>query len=266
MMPGGTATPPNPNPINVDEPMGERAAAAVRDGTLDTSAEIQFGRVVTLAGLLFDAPIAALAIVDSEGNWFRMSSTSDANHTAQLVRFCRRALEGGSDAIVLDAQLDPRFKDMGQALSEGRIRFCACAPLRVSQGDLFAHMCIISPEPRSDFSSSDRQKLKGLADIVCLWIELSRHLRRARTAAAEQIRALREASVRIKSSLEYATLLTEVQSTEMPTDRLAVVGMAAWRQYTEAGGILTSSMRSLRERMTAGEYRDLVSLMPGFAI
>jgi hypothetical protein len=265
-MPGNFGTPANPTPLHVEDPEGDRVALPVHDGALETPPEVQFDRVVTLAGQLFDAPITALVIVDSQGKWFRTSSSIDAGQTDREVRFCRRAMQDDANAIVLDAQVDSRFADLTPMLSRAKIRFGACAPLRISQAELFAHMCIISPEPRIDFTSSDQRRLKSLADIVCLWIDLSRHVRRARTAAAEQIHALREANSRIKSSLEYATLLAEVQSKETPIDKLAIFGMAAWRQYTEAGGVLTSSMRSLRARMTADEYRDLVLLMPGFAI
>jgi GAF domain-containing protein len=261
---GSFGTPANPTPVQVDDPEG--ASVAVQDGALEIPREVQFDRVVTLAGQLFDAPITALVIVDSQGKWFRTSSSIETGQIDREVRFCRRAMQDDANAIVLDAQLDPRFADLTPMLARAKIRFGACAPLRVGHGELFAHMCVISPEPRIDFLSSDHKKLKSLADIVCLWIDLSRHVRRARTAAAEQIRALREANSRIKSSLEYATLLAEVQSKETPIDKLAIFGMAAWRQYTEAGGVLTSSMRSLRARMTAEEYRDLVVLMPGFAM
>jgi hypothetical protein len=260
------ASPDGPSANGVEKREAGRPAAAGSDGTLDTPPEVQFDRVVTLAGVLFDMPIAALVLVDRHGKWFKASSGGDAEQTERQIGFCRRAMENHDGVIVLDAQLDKRFADMRRLLGASDIRFCAGAPLQDAQGQNLGGMCIVSPEPRSDFSSADHKKLKSLTEIVCLGIELNRHVRRARTAAAEQIRALREANSRIKNSLNYATLLAEVQSADMPTNKLTIVGMAAWRQYTEASGVLNSSMKSLRARMTAAEYKEMVAMMPGFAM
>jgi GAF domain-containing protein len=242
----------------------KQKAALGGDGTLDTPPEVQFDRVVTLACLLFDAPIAALVLVDRHGKWFKASSGKDLEQSGHEISFCRRAMQHDAAIVVLDTLLDPRLADMQPALSDSKIRFLAGANLRDAQNQNLGAMGIISPEPRSEFTNADQRKLESLAEIVCLGIELNRHVRRARTAASEQIRALREANSRIKNSLNYANLLAEVESAKISTDKLAVVGMAAWRQYTEAGGVLSSSMRSLRERMTAEEYKELVTMMPGF--
>jgi hypothetical protein len=42
--------------------------------------------------------------------------------------------------------------------------------------------------------------------------------------------------------------------------------MAAWKQYAEAGGVLTSTVKSLRARMTTEEYNNLLDMMPGFGL
>ena len=78
--------------------------------------------------------------------------------------------------------------------------------------------------------------------------------------------ALREAHYRIKNSLDYANLMAEVQSAEISTEQLAAFALAAWKQYTEAGGVLISSIKSLRGRMPAVDYKKLLEMMPGFAI
>jgi hypothetical protein len=251
---------------NTERPNGSGLAASGADGALDVPPQVQFDRVVALAAVLLDMPITALILVDRFGKWFKASSGSDALQTAGEIQVCRRAMGENDNTIVLDARLNPLFADIQQALQESNVRFCAGSKLNDARGEDLGAMCIISSEPRSDFLAAEKTKLKCLADIVCLGIELNRHVYRARTAAAEQIRALREANSRIKNSLTYATLLAEVQSAEMPTDRMTVIATAAWRQYAEASGVLMGSMRSLRERMTVEEYRNLLALMPGFAI
>jgi hypothetical protein len=259
----GSDTPASQAPSIFEGPDPDANAS---DTALDTPPEAQFDRVVALAQVLFDLPITALLLVDRHGKWSKATSDIHGADSAGEVRVCRCATEGDADVIVLDALADPRFANMQPVLRDSNVRFCAGSSLHDAHGRNLGGMCIISPEPCSVFAASGKRKLKCIADIVCLGIELNKHVHRARTAAAEQIRALREANSRIKNSISYATLIAEVRSAEMPTDKLTVVGMAAWRQYTEAGGVLTSSMRSLRERMTADEYKELVAMMPGFAI
>jgi hypothetical protein len=243
------------------------APGAEPDGSaLDTPPEAQFDRVVGLARVLFDMPIDALMLLDRRGRWYKASSGTDAEQAAHEVSFCECAMECGTAFIVLDAEADKRFAETPKMVAEAKIRFCAGAPLCGAGGQNMGAMCIVSSEPRDSFSAVDQSKLDSLAEIVCLGIELNRHVRQARTAASEQIRALREANARIKNSVNYATLLAEVESADIPTEKLTIVGLAAWRQYTEAGGVLSSSMRSLRDRVTTSEYRQMVELMPGFAV
>ena len=247
-----------------------RQASPVADpggfGVLDTPPGQQFDRVLGLAGLLFDMNFSGLLVVDGGGKWHKVSTDKDATQREREIRVCSRAMEHGHDVIVLDTHLDERFEDMKFVVAEARIRFCAGAPVQDARGEIIGGMCIVSPQPRDEFSEADKKKLKSLTEIVCLGIELNRHVRQARNAAAEQIRALREANARIKTSLGYADLIADVQSPETPTDKLAIIGMTAWRQYSESGGVLTSSMKCLRQRMSKDEYRDLVAMMPGFAM
>jgi hypothetical protein len=246
-----------------DAPMAG-AGADPNGFALDTPPEAQFDRVVGLARVLFDIPIDALMLLDRKGRWYKASSGEDDAQAAHEISFCECVIECGTACIVLDAETDKRFAETPKMVAEARIRFCAGAPLRGAGGQNMGAMCIVSSEPRSHFSAADQFKLNSLAEIVCLGIELNRHVRQARTAASEQIRALREANARIKNSVSYATLLAEVESADIPTEKLTIVGLAAWRQYTEAGGVLSSSMRSLRDRVTAIEYRKMVEMMPGF--
>jgi hypothetical protein len=78
--------------------------------------------------------------------------------------------------------------------------------------------------------------------------------------------ALREAQFKIKNSFEYATLLAEVQAADISTEKLSAIAVAAWQQYAEAGGVLMSSVKSLRERLSAADYVALTQAMPGFAM
>ena len=77
---------------------------------------------------------------------------------------------------------------------------------------------------------------------------------------------MRDAQFRLKNSLDVPTLLAEVQSPGIPTEKLAILAMIAWKQHTDSATILTASIKSLRGRLASEEYRTLLAQMPGFAI
>ena len=244
----------------------ERPSVPVIDTTLDVPPEAQFDHVVALATLMLGQPISALMLRDRHGKWYQASSGSDVTYAGHGIAFSRRAMRDDTAFVVLDAHADARFADLKQSENVSRIRFGAGATLRGPDGNEAGAMCLVSPEPRNEFSELDHAKLASVATIVYLGVELNRHVRRARNAAADQIRALREANARIKDSFQYATLLSELQATEMPTDKLAVIALAAWRQNSESAGVLGISLKLLRERMTASDYKDMIKMMPGFSV
>jgi GAF domain-containing protein len=262
----GMQTPANPNPVQIDDAEAGRLAELTSYEILDTPAEPQFDRIVALARALFDTPIAAISLVDRDRQWFKAKSGLESDETSREVSFCSHTIQDDAVFVVPDASLDPRFFNNPLVRGAPNIRFYAGAPLRGAGGHNLGAVCIISPNPRGDFSSADRKKMEILAGIVGTEMELRKHARDAQTALHEKEFALRDAHYRIKNSLDYANLLAEVQSDEMSTEQLGMLAMASWKQYSEAGGILMSSIKSLRGRMDAAEYRDLLARMPGFSI
>jgi GAF domain-containing protein len=235
-------------------------------GIMDTPPEPQFDAIVALARSLFDTPMAAITLVDHDRQWFKARAGMDSSQSAREDSFCNHAMENHGTFIVPDAQLDPRFASNPLVVGTPNIRFYAGAPLRSASGHSLGAVCVISPTPRDDMSAADRRKLEILASIVSNEMELKREAQTAHKMLADREFALREAHYRIKNSLDYANLMAEVTSAEISTEQLAAFAMAAWKQYTEAGGVLMSSIKSLRNRMSPEEYRKLLEMMPGFAV
>jgi hypothetical protein len=52
----------------------------------------------------------------------------------------------------------------------------------------------------------------------------------------------------------------------LETEQLAAVAVVAWTQYHEVGKMLARSVRALRNRMSVGQYTQLLETMPGFMI
>jgi hypothetical protein len=235
-------------------------------GILDTPPEHQFDSIVALARVLFDTPMAAITLVDADRQWFKAKSGLEDDQHAREHSFCNHAMRDNGTFVVPDARTDPRFAENPLVRGNPNIRFYAGAPLRSPNGHSLGAVCVISPNPRDEFAGGDRRKLEILASIVGNEMELRRRAANAHKMLYDQDFALREAHFRIKNSLDYASLLADVQSEEMTVPKLAAIAMAAWKQYAEAGGVLTSTVKSLRARMTTEEYNNLLDMMPGFGL
>lgn len=243
-----------------------RLADLASYGILDTPPEPQFDAIVSLARALFDTPISTITLVDHERQWFKARAGVDNSQGAREDSFCSHAMENDGVFVVPDAREDPRFKYNPLVTGAPNIRFYAGAPLRSAAGHSLGAVCVISPQPRDAFSMADKKKLELLATIVGNEMELKKQTQNAHKMLHERDFAAREAQYRIKNSLDYANLLAEVRSDEISTEQLAAFAMAAWKQYSEAGGVLMSSIKSLRARMKPEEYKALLDSMPGFSM
>jgi hypothetical protein len=58
----------------------------------------------------------------------------------------------------------------------------------------------------------------------------------------------------------------DIEPTTLETEQLAAVAQIAWTQYHEVGKMLARSVRALRNRMSTGQYTQLLQTMPGFMI
>jgi GAF domain-containing protein len=252
--------------IPIDACEAERLEVLRGYGVLDTPPEPEFDSIVELARILFETPMASITLVDHDRQWFKARAGIDFAETSREVSFCSHAMENDGIFVVPDAQLDPRFAENPLVTGEPNIRFYAGLALRSPGGHNLGAMCVISPEPRTQFRGADRRKLEILASIASNELELKRQAQQAHQMLEEKAFEMREAHYRIKNTLDYASLLAEVQDANMPTEKLSIIAMAAWKQYTEAGGVLNSCIKSLRSRLAPAEYRKLLGDLPGFAI
>ncbi len=243
-----------------------RLAELHRYEILDTPPEEQFDRIVALARVLFDTPMAAVTLVDKDRQWFKARTGIDREQSSRDDSFCSRAMENEGVFVVPDATEDERFLGNSMVVGEPHIRFYAGAPLRSSSGQNLGAVCVISSTPRDDFSETDRNKLQVLARIVENELEMRLNAKQVQKAMSDKEAALQEAHYRVRNSLDYANLLAEVHAEDMSTEKLYALAMAAWKQYSEAGAVLHGSIKGLRQRLSPKEYKDLVRNMPGFAL
>ena len=142
---------------------------------LDTPPSEAFDRITRMAAQLFDLPIAAVSLTDSDRQWFK-SKVGVAHDTIPRMRApCAMVADNGGLLVVPDLLQDDYFRD--SPLADGGIRFYAGAPLTTSEGYCLGAMCVLGLEPRQ-VTAAESQALRDLATMVMSQIELQHALGR----------------------------------------------------------------------------------------
>ncbi len=114
--------------------------------------------------------------------------------------------------VIPDLRLDPRFVDNPLVTADPMLRFYAGAPLRAPGGERLGTVCIMSPQPRDDFTEADASRLAALAGIVSHELELRRQAARAERLAAERGVLLEAIEHRLRGGLRLVTCVLEAQA------------------------------------------------------
>ena len=156
----------------------ERLVALRSLDLLDTPASEVFNSFVRVASRLFSVPLAAVALLDADRQWFKatvglpMSETSrDASFSAHVI------LQPDEVLWVPDARLDPRFCDNPNVLGASRIRFYAGVSLIGEDGHAVGTLSIADQKPRV-FDDDQIASLRDLATGVSAAIRLHGMMRR----------------------------------------------------------------------------------------
>lgn len=168
----------------------ERLAALRRYQVLDTAQEPAFDRIVRLAALLLDVPIALISLIDADRQWFKARYGLDAPETPRAIAFCDHAIRGRDILVVPDAELDPRFCDNPLVTGEMHVRFYAGAPLATHDGFALGTICAIDRAPRQ-LNPRDAAVLTALAEQVIHELEVRAALGELYREVAEGRRATR---------------------------------------------------------------------------
>lgn len=143
---------------------GHRLAALYELHALDTPADPGLDAVTRLAADRFDAPIALVSLIDDKRQCFKSRYGLALTETSRSESFCAHAIASKGVTVVHDARSDIRFANNPLVIGEPFIRFYAAAPLTSRDGFRVGTICIIDPQPRSEFSERDKQALLLMAD------------------------------------------------------------------------------------------------------
>lgn len=147
----------------------ERLFALKQLNLLDTPPSESFDRITRMASQIFDLPIAAVSLTDSDRQWFK--SRVGVAHT-EIPRFkacCGEVADTSGVLVVNDLLTSPDYSD--STLAHSGIRFYAGAPLITRDGYTLGAMCVLGTEPRA-ITDPEMAVLRDLAAMVMGQIEM----------------------------------------------------------------------------------------------
>lgn len=134
-------------------------------GLLDTQPEERFDQLATLAQTVFKVPIAYIALVDANRQWFKAKCGLAVDQTGRDISFCGHTILQREPLIIPDAQQDERFFDNPLVVDEPYVRFYAGCPLAGAAGHNVGTLCLVDTKPR-DFSEHEHEILVRLAAVA----------------------------------------------------------------------------------------------------
>jgi two-component system, sensor histidine kinase len=158
----------------------ERLIALSECDVLDTAPEADFDNLTRLAAGIAGCPIAYVALVDSDRQWFKSKLGLSTCQTSRDIAFCAHVVASGTPMVIEDATLDDRFANNPLVTSDPRIRFYAGFPLTLSDGTTVGTFCVADTTPRR-LSEQQFETLTNLAGQARSQLELRRavhHLRK----------------------------------------------------------------------------------------
>jgi phosphoserine phosphatase RsbU/P len=132
---------------------------------LDTPPEERFDRIVRLAQRIFGVPIAYIALVGDDRQWFKAKCGLNFDSTGRDVSFCGHTILHNGPLIVPDAHEDVRFRDNPLVVNPPYVRFYAGHPLKGPGGHNVGTLCLAAPAPRN-LTAAEQSILAELARLA----------------------------------------------------------------------------------------------------
>lgn len=239
-------------PLNEDARVRELHSLNI----LDTHPEERFDRYTRLIADIFDVPVVAISLVDSDRQWFKSIVGCQLRQTSREESICTHTLNVGYLEIP-DLLEDPFFKTHPAAQAELSIRFYAGSVIFGPTGKPIGVLCLIDRVPRV-LNDLQRWQLKAFAQIIQHEIN--------RDAALESERQLfRDSTMRdISTGLPGEALLNESLERLIDTAKADQHRLAIMHLHVENLGTVANLDRGYGQNTMIKALVDrLVSLYEG---
>ena len=159
-------------PIPANEAQRLRAVRSYE--ILDSEPELEFDALTRVAAHAFQAPIAVVAMMDSDRLWFKSKVGLDIPQLDRKVAFCAHAIVRPTEPMVIpDLQLDQRFVGNPLVAQAPHLRFYAGAPIVDANGLALGTIAVIDAQPRP-FSGAQCAALTDLSALVVTALQARR--------------------------------------------------------------------------------------------
>ena len=145
---------------------------------LDTAADVNLDRVVSICRTIFDVPISDISLIDSDRQWFKSMQGLDIDETSRQDSFCNIRIRKDEIFEVPDALENEQLKSNPYVVGKPFIRYYMGAPITVS-GYRIGSLCIMDTKPKEPATAALREILLNLAAIVSREIYLQHLVREA---------------------------------------------------------------------------------------
>nr|WP_283611387.1 GAF domain-containing protein [Mycolicibacterium poriferae] len=164
----------------------ERMRAVEQLYLLDSAPEDRFAQITRMARIVFELPMAAVSLLDSERQWFKQADGLDLEGSvprAQTV--CQATILRGYEhpedpALILEDTWESGFCELPAICAPGGIRFYAGYPLYGPGGYPVGTFCVYDTKPRQ-FSPAQLESFVELAAWAQRELQSTDDLERAAT-------------------------------------------------------------------------------------
>jgi len=137
--------------------------------------ELEFDTAARLAATLLDAPIAFVALMDTQRLWFKASVGIDLQQLELDFAQCARAIVLPEAPLVIeDLRSDERLRCNPLVTDGPRLRFYAGAPVLDAAGQPAGTIAVLDVQPRQA-SAAQLRALCDLAAVVRIALQARRH-------------------------------------------------------------------------------------------
>jgi sigma-B regulation protein RsbU (phosphoserine phosphatase) len=132
---------------------------------LDTPAEERFDRLTQLAADFFQVPIAYVAFIEGDRQWFKSRVGLCLTETSREMSFCQHTIQRKEPLVMPDVREHPIGRSHPMVIGEPFVRFYAGVPLAGPRGKKIGTFCLLDMKPR-EFGPEQLAQLVTFAAVV----------------------------------------------------------------------------------------------------